>query len=127
MIQIRETANYAANLDDIETYWDDCDFPEGNDKLLNELATTTLANLQNHPRMGRNFLQRQPASIRAQSSAQKIQALLHTLNSDTESAEIREYVMTDYLLLYALTGDTIHLLAIKHHRQLSFDIRQQKP
>ena len=122
MIQIRETANYAANLDDIETYWDDCDFPESNEKMLKELATTTLANLQNHPRMGRNFLQRQATSIRAKTRAQKLQTLLRTLNTDTENAEIREYVMTDYLLLYALTGDTIYLLAIKHHKQLAFDI-----
>jgi plasmid stabilization system protein ParE len=124
VIQIRETANYAANLDDIETYWDDCDFPESNEKMLNELATTTLANLQDHPRIGRNFLQRQANSIRAKTSAQKLQALLRTLNTDTETAEIREYVMTDYLLLYALKGDTIYLLAIKHHKQLSFDIRR---
>lgn len=27
------------------------------------------------------------------------------------------------LLLYALTDDRIHLLAIKHHRQLSFDLK----
>ena len=121
MIQIRETANYAANLDDIETYWDACDFPEGHHKLLNELATTTLANLQNHPRMGRSLLQRQPASVRAQASAAQLQALLRTLNTATHTADIREYVMTDYLLLYALTGDTIDLLAIKHHKQLAFN------
>ena len=30
--------------------------------------------------------------------------------------------MTDYLLLYALVGEVIYLLAIKHHKQLSFDI-----
>lgn len=122
MIQIRETANYGANLDSIEAWWDDRDFPEGNEKLLNELATTTLANLQNHPRMGRNFLQRQATSIRAKARVQKLQALLGELNIGTTTAEIREYVMTDYLLLYALAGDTIYLLAIKHHRQLSFDI-----
>ena len=121
MIQIRETANYAANLDDIETYWDECGFPEGNDKLLIELATTTLENLQTHPRMGRSLLQRQPASVRAKASAEQLQALLRTLN--THTADIREYVMTDYLLLYALTGDTIDLLAIKHHKQLSFNTR----
>jgi hypothetical protein len=34
--------------------------------------------------------------------------------------EIREYVMTDYLLLYALAGEVIYLLAIKHQKQLAF-------
>ncbi len=36
--------------------------------------------------------------------------------------QLREYVMTDYLLLYVLGTDAIDLLAVKHHKQLSFDI-----
>ena len=81
-----------------------------------------MGNLERHPRIGRNFLQRQNESIEAQTRIQKLDALLITLGTDTERAEIREYVMTDYLLLYALVGDVIYLLAIKHHKQLSFDI-----
>ena len=34
---------------------------------------------------------------------------------------LREYVLKDYLLLYALIGGAIYLLAIRHQRQLSFD------
>lgn len=124
MIEVRYTDNLYNNLLDIEAFWEDNQFPPGFDRLVDELDERAIKNLQDHPHMGRNFLQRQPMSIRAKSSAQKIQALLRTLNTDTETAEIREYVMTDYLLLYALTGDTIHLLAIKHHKQLSFDIRR---
>ncbi len=30
--------------------------------------------------------------------------------------------LRDYLMLYALIGTTVYLLAIKHHRQLSFDL-----
>jgi hypothetical protein len=70
--------------------------------------------------MGRNFLLRQTKSIETQTRLQKLQALLANLDTDTERAEIREYVMMDYLLLYALAGDVIYLLAIKHHKQLSF-------
>jgi hypothetical protein len=122
LIQIVATDNYRGNLDSIETYWEDCLFPAGHGRLLTELASTTLVHLPNHPRMGRNFLQRQPASVDAATRAQKINALLRTLDTDTARAEVREYVMTDYLLLYALVGDVIYLLAIKHHKQLSFDI-----
>lgn len=35
--------------------------------------------------------------------------------------ELREYLMPDYLLLYLRQDMAIYLLAIKHHRQLSFD------
>jgi plasmid stabilization system protein ParE len=34
---------------------------------------------------------------------------------------LRELVRGDYLILYARRGDDLYLLAIKHHRQLSFD------
>lgn len=122
MIQIRKTANYSANLDRIEDYWYSCQFPLGYDRLLVELAGTVVLNLQNHPRIGRNFLQRQSESIETQTRLQKLDALLITLGTGAERAEIREYVMTDYLLLYALVGEVIYLLAIKHHKQLSFDI-----
>lgn len=118
MTQIRSTANFSANLDSIEAFWDACEFPEGHGKLLAELASSTLAHLQNHPRMGRDFLRRQSESIDAQARLQK----LRTQGATTLNAEIREYVMSDYLLLYALADDVIHLLAIKHHKQLSFDI-----
>ena len=122
MIQIRATDNYRANLDSIEAYWEACLFPTGHGRLLTELAATALVHLRNHPRMGRNFLQRQSKSVDTVTRAQKLDALLNTLGTDAQRAEIREYVMTDYLLLYALVGDVIYLLAIKHHKQLSFDI-----
>lgn len=35
--------------------------------------------------------------------------------------EPREYVMDNYLVLYALIDGKIFLLSIKHHRQLSFN------
>ena len=122
MTQIRSTANFSVNLDSIEAFWDACEFPEGHGKLLAELASSTLVHLQNHPRMGRDFLQRQAESIDAQARLQKLDTLLRTQGASTPNAEIREYVMSDYLLLYALADDVIHLLAIKHHKQLSFDI-----
>lgn len=65
-------------------------------------------------------MQRQTKSIETQARLQKLDALLSTLNTDIKAAEIREYVMTDYLLLYALVSDVIYLLAIKHQKQLSF-------
>jgi len=41
--------------------------------------------------------------------------------------DLREFVVDDYLLLYLLRGDRIIFLAIKHHRQLSFDLDQFWP
>jgi hypothetical protein len=38
-----------------------------------------------------------------------------------EATEIREYITDDDILLYAVHGENLDLLSIKHHRQLSFD------
>jgi hypothetical protein len=43
--------------------------------------------------------------------------------SGSPEADVREYVVGDYLVLYALSGAAAYLLAIRHHRQLSFDMR----
>lgn len=41
-----------------------------------------------------------------------------------EDSDIREYLMEDYLLLYAIVDRAIYLLSIRHHKQLSFDFAQ---
>ena len=40
-----------------------------------------------------------------------------------KNTEIREYIADEYLLLYAARDAVVFLLAIRHHRQLSFDLR----
>ena len=122
MIEIRLTENLTANLRVVESFWDENQFAQGFDRLIDELTDAVVPILKRHPRMGRNFLQRQPVSVDSATRAQKLDALLRTLHTDAGRAEVREYVMTDYLLLYALVGEVIYLLAIKHHKQLSFDV-----
>ena len=41
-----------------------------------------------------------------------------------EADDLREFVMDDYILLYLVRSSQIVFLSIKHHRQLSFDLRQ---
>ena len=38
-------------------------------------------------------------------------------------AQIRELISGDYLIVYAITGEAVLLITIRHHRQLSFDLR----
>jgi hypothetical protein len=122
LIEIRFTENLAGNLRNVEAFWEENQFAQGFDRLVDELGDSVAPILKRHPRIGRNFLKRQTDSTETQTRLQKIDALLRTLDTDTDRAEVREYVMTDYLLLYALVGEMIYLLAIKHHKQLSFDI-----
>jgi hypothetical protein len=36
---------------------------------------------------------------------------------------LREFVLDQLLVLYAIEGNTVTLLAVRHHRQLGFDLR----
>jgi plasmid stabilization system protein ParE len=120
-ITVRFTPNLEANLTDIERYWTDNQFPAGFDRLMAELFDTVIRNLENHPRYGRRFFDRQAQTLQVQ---QKTQSVAMQLAKVITEGELREYVMTDYTVLYALIADTIYLLSIKHHKQLLFDLAQ---
>jgi len=44
------------------------------------------------------------------------------LSRQIGKSELREYILGDYLVLYLVEANDVTLLAIKHHRQLSFDL-----
>ena len=91
------------------------DAPRAYDALLDVLSGTVIPNLERHPRLGRPFLARRAQSIEARER-------IRILKARADVGELREYLSGDYLMLYALIGTTVYLLAIKHHRQLSFDL-----
>lgn len=62
---------------------------------------------------------RQPHSIETTNALATLRAKLSA--QTTELDALREYVLKEYLLLYAQIGEAIYLLAIRHQRQLSFD------
>lgn len=121
MTTVKLTANFEANLGAIEEFWQTNGFPTGYDRLLDALGDTVLPNLERLPRMGRPFASRPPKSVEALHQHTALHTRLARLG---EGSEIREYVMADYLLLYALIQDTAYLLSIRHHKQLSFDFAQ---
>lgn len=53
----------------------------------------------------------------------RIDSLKHKPDALARDGEIREYVMSHYLLLYARFDATIYLLSIRHHRQISFEFQ----
>jgi plasmid stabilization system protein ParE len=118
-ITVRFTPNLEANLANIERYWADNQFPAGFDRLMVELVDTVIRNLEDHPRYGRRFFDREAQTVQVQQKTQSVATQLAKVITD---GELREYVMTDYTVLYALIADTIYLLSIKHHKQLLFDL-----
>ncbi|MBI4986339.1 MAG: type II toxin-antitoxin system RelE/ParE family toxin [Rhodocyclales bacterium] len=120
---LRLTANFERNLADIEGFLIEADVPRAYDVLLDELLGTVIPNLERFPGMGRPFFSRVARSVETTNALEALRAKLLALTPDPDA--LREYIMDHYLVLYAQVDENIHLLAIKHHRQLSFDFVSQ--
>lgn len=122
-IAVRLTANFQRNLEEIERFLCEADAGHAYAGLLDELLDTVIPNLEQFPQMGRPFLDREFNSVEAATAGKALKKRLADLTTDSSS--LREYVMENYLVLYATIRDTVYLLSIKHHRQLSFDFDAQ--
>jgi plasmid stabilization system protein ParE len=111
-VEVELTASFIERLESIETFLAEADAPQAYDKLLDGLRRTVIPNLRRFPRIGRRYLDQPPQSAEAMTQ-------LAALPPGAADA-LREYLHGDYLILYTLTGSTVYLLSIRHHRQLSF-------
>ena len=117
---VKLTANFERNLQEIEAFLLEAQAPQAFDALLGELTDTVLPNLESFPGMGRPFLARPARSVEVANGIGRLRKRLSALGKD---GELREYVMTHYLLLYARINGAVYLLSIRHQRQLSFDFQ----
>jgi plasmid stabilization system protein ParE len=115
LYQVELTASFLERLDAIEAFLVEAGAGFAFDDLLAELRATVIPNLRRFPRMGRRYLANAPQSSEAL-------ALLAAMPAGAPDA-LREYLHGDYLMLYAAmeAQETVVLLTIRHHRQLSFD------
>lgn len=120
-ISVKFTANFESDLAEIEAYCLANKFPRGYDCLLDELGETAIPSIERFPGMGRPFIERRPESVEAVTKLEKLNKRLAKLD---RMGELREYVMDDYLVLYVILESVAYLLAIKHHKQLSFDFER---
>jgi len=116
LIHLIPTKNFECNLDGIELFLAGLSDSSSFDKLLDKLFGEVLPNLEAFPSIGLSFFARTPASIEGSHLYTKIKPVVGI-------SSIREYIFDDYLLLYSLDRENLHLLAIKHHKQLSFDLK----
>ena len=70
--------------------------------------------------MERPVLERPVRSVEVVNSSE---GLKRDLAAISFAAELREYLLSHYLLLYLVDGEQLTLLSIRHHRQLSFDLQ----
>lgn len=125
LANVRFTANFALDLKSFEAFWLKNDVADGYDRLLDALANVVVSSLQRHPNISRLFLERTVDSVEAERLIERICSHLIAI---ADGVQLREYVMDDYLILYAyLRGSVddsgvVQLLAIKHQNQLGFDM-----
>jgi len=111
---VRITANFEANLEAVERFLADTGAPFAFTAVLDDLADHVIPALENHPEIGRPFFDRAAQSVEAR---QRIKQLASRIGTTS----LREYIVGDFLILYAVQEKSVYLLSIKHHRQLSFD------
>jgi plasmid stabilization system protein ParE len=116
-VQVRVTANFEANLDSIRDFLLAENAASGFDQLLERLFEHVIPNLARFPDMGRDFGALTALSREGEAALRQLRRIA---GRDTT---LREYITEDYLLLYAVRASTVFLLSIRHHRQLSFDLR----
>ena len=115
--RVRVAENVGRNLDSIREFLTDAGVPEHFDALLDELFETVIPNLEAFPELGFDFLARRPGSRETAAGADRWRKRLGPGES------LREHVFGEYLLLYVAREEELLLLALRHHRQLSFDLR----
>lgn len=108
--------NFSANLTAIEAFLGS----EGHtafQRFLDHLFHDTIPILCRFPESGRAFLSQAIKSSKAEALSKDLRRLLK------KGDHLREVILDDYLLLYLIRDERIVFLAVKHHRQLSFDLK----
>ncbi len=121
LYRVELTASFLERLESIEAFLVEADAGVAFDDLLAEIRATVIPNLRRFPRIGRRYLANPPQSAEAL-------ALLAAMPAGVPDS-LREYLHGDYLVLYAAmeAKETVVLLSIRHHRQLSFDFARLWP
>jgi hypothetical protein len=111
----RFTENFSANLTTIEEFV----APHSRTafhRFLDRLFDDVIPTLCRFPQSGRSFLTCTVKSMKAKALTKALRKFLN------KGDDLREFVMDDYLVLYLVRRHQVIFLAMKHHRQLSFDL-----
>ena len=114
VVRVELTANFLERLEAIESFLTEADAAFAYDSLLDELRTSVIPHLRRFPRIGRRYLDQPPQSAEALAQLAALPA--------GAAGRLREYLHEDVLIMYTVArpGHLVHLLSIRHHRELSF-------
>jgi len=111
------TQNFTANLDEIQEFLSS-EARLAFQRLLDRLFDDVCPQISRFPLSGRSFLGHHAGSADAEKLIERLRERLRSNDN------LREFVIDDYVVLYLVRRTRIYFIAIKHHRQLSFDLRR---
>lgn len=111
------TENFSTNLSDIKTFLGE----EGRKffhRFFEHLVGDIVPMICRFPQSGRSLLERAARSNKGLQLADRLKGHLK------EEDDLRELIVDDYLILYVVRGHRVVFLSIRHHLQLSFDLKR---
>lgn len=100
---MREISRFVLKQEAVQTY----------DRLLDDLEHVIYPNLRAFPHIGKPYLE---------GPVQSTEALMATAKLPRNAAHtLRQYVHDDFVILYTVLPDSIHLISIRHHRESTFN------
>ena len=116
--QVSAAPNFAANLQQAQVFFDTQDAQTALERMVRLKAELRemKAMLAWSPACGRNARFLNGRSVQARVKA----ASVVQLAAQAGLPFLREYVLTQHLVLYAHSDSEVGLLALKHHRQLAY-------
>jgi plasmid stabilization system protein ParE len=120
-VAVKITANFDRNLGQIRDFLVDVDAEHAFDSLIERLEQRVIPALERFPDMGADFAARAPLSRDGLVLFEKMAELAGP------EGKVRQLVEGDYLVLYLARKESVFLLSIRHHRQLSFDFAGHWP
>lgn len=120
-VRVLLTANFERNLEEIREFLASTGAAPAFEALVDRLASELVPTLERFPQLGADFTTRAPLSLDGQALFERLIKLA------SPSPELRQLIEGDFVLLYLVRGDSLFLLSIRHHRQLSFDFAGHWP
>ncbi len=120
-VAARVTANFERNLRDIRSFLAAAGAEFEFDRLIAHLSDEVVPTVEQFPDLGTDFLAKSPLSVKGRALFERI------ARQAGEKLSIRQLTDGEYILLYAVEKDAVCFLAIRHHRQLSFDFTAHWP
>lgn len=111
------TENFTANLHEIQSFLS-VEGQSAFQRLLKGVFDDLCPQVSRFPLSGRSFIAHHAGSAEAEQLIERVQERLRA------GDDLREFVVDDYVVLYLVRRTRIYFVAIKHHRQLSFDLRR---